>query len=177
MTDKELITSWQAVLFLNDMFAKPLKNIAEDHQVKYLLLWAVREGRQIADSWILTKDEKKKLKQYWDRLKKQVQPKSNLRGVRFKRSIYAYYYMHVYTFCPKMKSPYEYRPIFQGATFLFKYLHTDLVKQSSEIVWDEQVQKAFDDMKNSISHLEEDSELLYCKRVNLLHLQAKHLRM
>ncbi|ELU17675.1 hypothetical protein CAPTEDRAFT_194701 [Capitella teleta] len=55
---------------------------AENRQVKYLLLWAGREGRQITDSWTLTEDEKKKLKPYWDRFKKHVQPKSKFRLAR-----------------------------------------------------------------------------------------------
>ncbi|ELU10741.1 hypothetical protein CAPTEDRAFT_187003 [Capitella teleta] len=67
-------------------FAGPLADTAADRHVKYLLLWAGREGRQITDSWTLTEDEKKKLKPYWDRFKKHVQPKSNFRLARHELS-------------------------------------------------------------------------------------------
>ena len=65
-------------------FSGPLKDKSEEEKISYLLIWTGDEGIELASTWSLTADQKKKLSTYWDKFEDYVAPKSNFRLARFK---------------------------------------------------------------------------------------------
>ena len=65
------------------MFEGPLAEKSEEVKINYLLIWAGEEGQEIASTWKLTNEEKKKLQSYWTRFERYVKPKSNFRLARY----------------------------------------------------------------------------------------------
>ena len=65
-------------------FSGPLKEKNEQEKVSYLLIWTDNEGIELASTWSLTADQKKKLDTYWNKFEDYVAPKSNFRLARFK---------------------------------------------------------------------------------------------
>ena len=65
-------------------FSGPLKDKSEEEKISYLLMWTGDEGIELASTWSLTADQKKKLSTYWDKFEDYVAPKSNFRLARFK---------------------------------------------------------------------------------------------
>jgi len=65
-------------------FSGPLKEKSEPEQISFLLIWAGDEGRELASTWTLTADEKKKLNTYWEKCEDYVAPRSNFRLARYK---------------------------------------------------------------------------------------------
>ena len=53
-------------------------------RISFLLIWSGDEGRELASTWTLTADEKKKLSTYWAKLENYVAPRSNLRLAHYK---------------------------------------------------------------------------------------------
>lgn len=66
------------------MFSGPLKKKGEDEKCSYLLLWVGEKGRDIYNTWTLTEDESKALKEHYDRYEAYVFPKSNVIFARYK---------------------------------------------------------------------------------------------
>jgi hypothetical protein len=62
----------------------PLGDLTEERKVKYLLIWAGKEGRELAETWDLSGGDKKKLSKYWDKFQQHVKPKKNFRLARYK---------------------------------------------------------------------------------------------
>ena len=65
-------------------FSGPLKEKSEPEQISFLLIWAGDEGRELASTWTLTADERKKLDTYWKKFENYVAPRSNFRLARYK---------------------------------------------------------------------------------------------
>ena len=65
-------------------FSGPLKEKNEQEKVSYLLVWTGDEGIELASTWSLNADQKKKLDTYWNKFENCVAPKSNFRLARFK---------------------------------------------------------------------------------------------
>ena len=65
-------------------FSGPLKEKSEPEQISFLLIWSGDEGRELASTWTLTADEKKKLSTYWAKFEGYVAPRSNFRLARYK---------------------------------------------------------------------------------------------
>lgn len=79
--------SWKKfVCHVNLIFQGPLKDKDEDVKVNYSLLWVGDRGRDIYNTWVLTGDDKKKLKVHLDRFQQHVQPKLNPIFARYKFS-------------------------------------------------------------------------------------------
>ena len=55
-----------------------------EEQISFLLIWSGDEGRELASTWTLTADEKKKLSTYWAKFENYVAPRSNFRLARYK---------------------------------------------------------------------------------------------
>ena len=65
-------------------FSGPLKDKSEEEQISFLLIWSGDEGRELASTWTLTADEKKKLSTYWTKFENYVAPRGNFRLARYK---------------------------------------------------------------------------------------------
>ena len=65
-------------------FSGPLKEKSEPKQISFLLIWAGDEGLELASTWTLTADERKKLDKYWEKFENYVAPRSNFRLARYK---------------------------------------------------------------------------------------------
>ena len=65
-------------------FNGPLKDKSEEEQVNYLLIWSGDDGIELASTWSLNEDDRKKLDVYWARFEQYLSPKSNFRLSRFK---------------------------------------------------------------------------------------------
>ena len=48
-------------------FDGPLADLTEARKVKYLLIWAGKEGRELAETWSLTGTSKDKLDIHWEK--------------------------------------------------------------------------------------------------------------
>lgn len=66
------------------VFKGPLSTKTEEVQCNYLMLWVGEKGRNIFSTWGMDDDDKKKLKEYYDRFEKYVEPKSNKVFARYK---------------------------------------------------------------------------------------------
>ena len=66
------------------MLDGPLDDLSEERKVKYVLLWAGEEGRELAATWNLSAADAKKLTSYWEKYEAYVKPKSNFRIARYK---------------------------------------------------------------------------------------------
>lgn len=59
-------------------FSGPLKDkLSGEEKICYLLIWTGDEGIELASTWSLNADQKKKLSTYWDKCEDYVAPKSN----------------------------------------------------------------------------------------------------
>ena len=65
-------------------FSGLLKEKSEPEQISFLLIWSGDEGRELASTWTLIADEKKKLSTYWAKFEDYVSPRSNFRLARYK---------------------------------------------------------------------------------------------
>ena len=65
-------------------FKGPLIDKSEEEKISYLLIWSGEEGIELASTWSLSADEKKKLDTYWSKFENYVSPKSNFRLARYK---------------------------------------------------------------------------------------------
>ncbi len=65
------------------IFDGPLSEKDDKIKVRYLLLWAGQEGRDIRQSWDLSTEDQDKLDVHWTRFEAFVKPKSNFRVSRF----------------------------------------------------------------------------------------------
>ena len=65
-------------------FSGPLNEKSEEEQISFLLIWSGDEGRELAPTWTLSDDEKKKLSTYWKKFEDYVAPRSNFRLARYK---------------------------------------------------------------------------------------------
>ena len=65
-------------------FSGPLKEKSKEEQISFLLIWSGDEGRELASTWTLLADEKRKLITYWAKFEDYVAPRSNFRLARYK---------------------------------------------------------------------------------------------
>ena len=65
-------------------FSGPLKSKSEQEKISYLLIWTGDEGIELASTWDLSDEERKKLNTYWTKFEEYVAPKSNFRLARYK---------------------------------------------------------------------------------------------
>ena len=65
-------------------FKGPLSDRSEEEKISYLLIWSGEERIELASTWSLSADEKKKLDTYWSKFENYVSPKSNFRLARYK---------------------------------------------------------------------------------------------
>ena len=65
-------------------FSGPLKSKSEQEKISYLLIWTGDEGIELASTWDLSDEERKKLNTYWTKFEGYVAPKSNFRLARYK---------------------------------------------------------------------------------------------
>ena len=86
-------------------FSSPLKpDKSKEEQISFLLIWSGDEGRELASTWTLTADEKKKLGTYWAKFENYVAPRSNFRLARYKlRTIKQELSETVYSFLKKVR--------------------------------------------------------------------------
>ncbi len=67
------------------MFSGPLKSRAEAEKCSYLLIWVGQKGRDIYNTWSdISETDRGKLKTYFDRFEKHVNPKANPVFARYK---------------------------------------------------------------------------------------------
>lgn len=59
------------------LFTGPMVKIDEEVQCKHLLYWSGEHGMELFNSWYLSADDQKKLKNYWERFENYVKPHSN----------------------------------------------------------------------------------------------------
>lgn len=59
------------------LFTGPMVKIDEEIQCKHLLYWSGEHGMELFNSWDLSADDQKKLKNYWERFENYVKPHSN----------------------------------------------------------------------------------------------------
>ena len=59
------------------LFSGPLVKLEEPIQCKYLLYWSGERGLELFNSWDLSEDEQKILRNYFDRFENFVKPHSN----------------------------------------------------------------------------------------------------
>jgi hypothetical protein len=64
------------------IFDGPMASSAEELKVKYLLIWAGEEGRELKSTWQMNNDDSKRLNTYWTKFHEYVSPKSNFRLAR-----------------------------------------------------------------------------------------------
>ncbi len=65
------------------IYLGPLSEKEDKVKVRYLLLWAGQECRDIRQSWELSDEDQDKLDVHWARFEAFVKPKSNFRVFRF----------------------------------------------------------------------------------------------
>ena len=65
-------------------FSGSLKEKSEEEQLSFLLIWSGDEGWDLAFTWTLTNDEKKKLSTYWTNFETYVAPRCNFKLARYK---------------------------------------------------------------------------------------------
>ena len=65
-------------------FSGPLKEISEEEQISYVLIWSGDDGIELLSTWALSAAEKKKFDTYWTRFENYLSPKSNFRLSRYK---------------------------------------------------------------------------------------------
>ena len=65
-------------------FSGPLKEKSEPEQISFLLIWSGNEGQELASTWTLTADNKKKLSTYWAKFEDYVALRSNFRLAQYK---------------------------------------------------------------------------------------------
>lgn len=66
------------------MFTGPLNKKSEEEKCSFLLLWIGHKGRDISNAWILTEDDAKQLKTYYDGFSPYLTPKANPIFARYK---------------------------------------------------------------------------------------------
>ena len=69
---------------LPTVFFRPVKGKERARTDSFLLIWSGDEGRELASTWTLTADEKKKLSTHWAKFEGYVAPRSNFRLARYK---------------------------------------------------------------------------------------------
>jgi len=81
----DLDSAWKAFkTHVEFMFNGPLKEKDEPQRCAYLMLWVGEKGRNIFSTWDITDEEKKVIKNYFDRFEQYVKPRSNIIYNRYK---------------------------------------------------------------------------------------------
>lgn len=82
---QDLEAAWKRfITHANFVFEGPLKQREEAEKCAYLMIWVGEKGRTIYETWGLSEDQKKVLKNYTDKFEAYVKPKTNLVYNRYK---------------------------------------------------------------------------------------------